>query len=702
MAKNQMDKNQVQSLVAHYISAGEHFDKTELAQKRQRAIEYYNGEMLDTPSKPNRSKVVSHDVADTIGWIMPSVMRVFTATDEIVAYEPEREEDEAGAKQASDYICWSFWKENDGYNVIYDSAHDAMLANVGVVKHYWDDTPETRVSNHSGLTDIALTQLLQEGNVKVLTQDTKESEATDPVTGETMPLTLYDVKIERELNNGKLVIEIVPPEDFLVDGSVDNLDDMRFCAQRCEKTRSELVQMGFKKSEVDKLPSITPEHKEEDNARTDEVLANSENGVDRSTDLVEIYECYVKADADGDGVAELLKVVASGSGNNCRVIDWEVWDDDLPFTDIKIDRVPHRWEGRSIADETVDIQQIKTVIMRQALDNLYAVNNPQKEVEEGTVANPDQLVSPSFGGIIWRRKGQTPINPHVVPYIGDKAFMALEYMDSVNEKRTGVSKSTAAMDPSALQNQTAEAVREQKDGSHSKIELITRNLADGYRRMFRKILKIIIKHQDIPRQVRLNNEWVQVDPRHWNAGMDVTVNTGLGTGSRDRDMQMLNMILQNQYGIAGKFAEMGMGGTALDMLPLIRNTLAKLSESAGLKSPEMFFPEVGKEEVAKLKQQAGGQKDGKAEAEKAKLMASQQEAQAKMQMEAQKAQMDVQLQNKKLEAEMAMKREQLSAEMQLKREQLEAEIMLKREANMMGAAAANGNISDVHMGGEPG
>ena len=147
--------------------------------------------------------------------------------------------------------------------------------------------------------------------------------------------------------------------------------------------------------------------------------------------------------------------------------------------------------------------------------------------------------------------------------------------------------------------------------------------------------------------------------------------------------------------------EAGLGSTALDMLPLIRNTLAKLCESAGLKNPEMFFPEVGKEEIAKLKEQAGKQGQGAAEAEKAKMQASQQEAAAKMQMDAQKAQMDFQLQQKKLEADMAMKRQQLEAEMQLKREQLEAEIMLKREANMMGAAS-NTNISDVHMGGEPG
>ena len=219
MAK-QITDVEVQNLVAHYIGVGENYDKTELSIKRTRAIEYYNGEMNDTPAAKGRSSVVSHDVADTIGWILPGVMRVFTASDEIVEFEPRQEEDEQFAKQEADYINHVFWKEHDGYNIIWDSAHDAMLCQNGIIKHYWDKTPDEKVSVHSNLSEMQLAKLLEDG-AEVLTSDVKESE-TGP---------LYDVKIKRVDKTGKLCLEVVPPEDFLIDGQADSLELLADCLE---------------------------------------------------------------------------------------------------------------------------------------------------------------------------------------------------------------------------------------------------------------------------------------------------------------------------------------------------------------------------------------------------------------------------------------------------------------------------------------
>ena len=702
-------ENEIKSLISGHISASENYDKTELTSKRERALNYYRGEMPDTPAMDNRSKVVSHDVSDTIGWILPGVMRVFTASDSFGVYEPSEPGDEEFCDQATDYVNYVFWRECKGYQIIWDSAHDAMLMNNGIIKHYWDDSEDCEYSNHSGLSEMKLAQLLQSDGVEVLTHSEKQETqmVVDPETQQQVEqqIITHDVKIKKVRSTGRLKIKCIPPEDFLIDERAETTDEARFCAHRQELMRSDLVEMGYAKKTIDDLPAYNAHGNDLDEARTDEDLLLDDENTDKATEIVEVYECYVKADADGDGVAEMLRVMASGSGSNVTILDWEVWEDDVPFTDIVIDRIPHRWEGRSVADETMDIQQIKTVVLRQGLDNLYSVNNPQKEAEKGSVLNPDELTSPSFGGVLWRKTGTAPIHPHVTPYIADKAFNALEYMDSVVEKRTGVSRSTMALDPGALQNQTAEGVRESKDSSYSKIELIARNLAEmGYSRLFRALLKLLVKHQDKPRMIRLRDDWAEMDPRHWNASMDVTINTGLGTGSRDRDLSMLNNILQNQYMMAQKAVEMGFPNLSIEMLPLIRNTLAKLCESAGMKSPEQFFPEVGEEELQQLRQMAEqkqNQPDPRAEAEKAKVEGQQQMARAKLQNDAQNSQQKLSLDQQKMEAELQMKRDQLEAEMALKIEQLRAELELKREATAMGAIQS-ANTSAVRMGGNPG
>jgi hypothetical protein len=122
--------------------------------------------------------------------------------------------------------------------------------------------------------------------------------------------------------------------------------------------------------------------------------------------------------------------------------------------------------------------------------------------EENSVVNPETLRSPRFGGTVYHKKGSLPPAPMVMPYIGDKALLALQHFDQVREMRTGVSRSTMALDPEALQNQTATAANNQKDSAYSQIELIARNQAElGWKRVFRQILKLIVKHQDRPRTI---------------------------------------------------------------------------------------------------------------------------------------------------------------------------------------------------------
>ena len=715
MAK--ITEEELKALLSEEIRSAITYDSQELTETRTRALEYYRGEMTDTPAMQNRSSVVSRDVADTMGWILPGVIRVFTASDRMAEFEPVRPGDEPFAKQATDFVNHVFWKDNDGYRVLWDATHDSLLQGNGIVKHYWDDTEECEYHEYSGLTAEQIALLQEEQGVEVVGQKEGQPQIVivpGPEGPQEQEVQTFDVKVKRVTMNGRLRIECIEPENFIMDKNARFIEEARFCCHRDEVSRSDLIEMGFPRDVVDALPADKGSSFSEETLARDEEYDGLRDVGHEATRLIELFECYVKADVDGDGIAETIRAYYAGKAGAGELLDWEVWEDDVPFSDIPCEPVPHRWDARSIADETIDVQRIKTVLLRQFLDNLYASALPMQEVEEGSVVNPEMLTAPKFGGIIWRKKNTNPIIPREIPFVADKVLGGLEYFDAVVEKRTGISRATMALDPDTLQNQTATANQNQRDAAYSQTELVARNMAElGWRRVFRMMLKLVVKHQDRPRTIRLRDEWVEMDPRVWNAGMDVTINVGLGTGSRDRDMAMLNNIFGVQTGMTQKFAESGFMEEAIDMIPKLSLTATKIAESAGIKNPDTYFPQFTPDKIQQMKQAAAE----KASQPDPKVKAEMEKAQAEMQIDVQKHQLDSQLEREKMQNDIVLKREQMAGELQLKREQLAAELTLKSQlaheemaikreagfykADTMAQAKGNGS-SKVHMGGQPG
>jgi hypothetical protein len=665
--------DRLKTLLSQEISSALTYDDTELSQKRAKALEYYRGTMSDTPAMTGRSSVVSMDVADTIGWMLPGIIRVFTASDRMAIYEPEKPQDEEFAKQATDYVNYVFMKDNPGYRILWDATHDSLLLGNGVVKHWWDDKEECEYTEHSGLTEEQIAILQSDEEVEIAAQKQGEPQVVlmpGPAGMMEVPLPTYDVKIKRIERSGRLKVECIEPEDFLLDREATCIEHARFCAHRQDVTRSDLIEMGFDRELVENLPVDRFSNLQQEKVSRDEASSLFFNNVgDQSMLMVELFECYVKADVDGDGIAETVRAYYAGAGASGELLDWEVWDDDLPFSDIPCEPVPHRWDARSVADDTQDIQRVKTVLERGLLDNTYWNNNPMTAAEEGSVINPDVLRSPRFGATVYYKKGSLPPAPLPIPYVGDKLLLALQHFDQVREMRTGVSRSTMALDPEALQNQTATAANNQKDAAYSQVELIARNQAElGWRRVFRQILKLIVKHQDRPRTIRLRDTWVEMDPRAWNANMDATINIGLGTGSRDRDMAMLNQILNVQMAMTDRLAQGGFAAQALEMVPKINMTAIKLAESAGIKNPDQFYLDIKPELLEQMKQEAANRPDPEMQKEQVK-------AQTQLQLGQQQAQLDAQADQRKAQIEAV----QMQADIEANMKKIEGDIALARE-----------------------
>lgn len=684
------------ALIATELRSARRFADSELSDRRAENIEYYQGVMRDVPAPPNRSSVVSRDVTDTISWMLPGIIRVFTASDNMAIYEPVTEKDREFAQQATDYVNYLFFKDNEGYRTLYNATHDSLLGGNGIVYHYWDPTPETEITHHTRLTPPQIALLLEDEGVEILAQRQNDEPDTISAPDETgqmveMQVPTFDVKVSRSKSRGKLCVHTCKPENFYLDSEAVTIAEARFCAYLHDhKTRSDLVRMGFDKDAVENLSRYSK-------VSDQETLAREWNKVDidtnllKSQDLIDLYEVYVKADIDGDGIAELLQVWYAGNSGSGEILDWSEWEDDLPFSDIPCYPVPHRWDADSVADRTKDIQKVKTVLLRQSLDNIYASQLPMMQAEAGSVLNPDILTAPKFGGIIWRKAGTmgtAPITPMAIPFVADKTFTAMEYMDTIRAQRTGVSRTTMALDSETLQNQTATASNNQRDAGYSQNELVARNQAElGWTNVFRAMLRLVVKHQDRPRIIRLRDEFVEMDPRVWNADMDVTINVGLGTGSRDRDMLMLNQVKQDQFILATQFADRGAVDKAIDMIPRILLTMKKSAESAGLKNPDAFYPEFGPEDVEQLKQLAAQPKPDPA------LALEQAKGEVQKELKQVDAQVTMQAAELKAQGEVVKNQAELEADLQTKEADRQNALILQQQEQAFEREKLNANIS---------
>jgi len=614
MAKGKpLTELEVGSIVSSEIKASLGYIGSDITEQRQKSLEYYFGEPFGNEQE-GRSQVVSTDVSDVIESILPTLLRTFAASDEIVKCEPVTAEDEEVAKQASDYLNYVFNKDNDGFITLYTLFKDALIQKNGVAKIYWNTNKKVERESYEKLSEDEYTMLLDEKGVevkehteyedesaikerdKVLEQITQSGQPVDPMVLEQIenaPIPmLHDVVIERGETYGKVKVEAIPPEEFLIERRAKSIEEANFVAHRTTVTRTQLIEAGFDHDKVYSLPSDSQDKYNEEKITRFRNLDYDydSNAGEASTDEISIYECYIRIDEEGDGVAKLRKITLAGT-EGYTVLDNELCDS-IPFVSVTPIIVPHRFYGRSVSEMTEDLQLIKSTVMRQLLDNMYLTNNNRVAVMDGQV-NLDDLLTNRPGGVV-RTKGSPGqvMMPMQTQTINSQAFPMLEYLDTVREQRTGITRYSQGMDADSL-NKTATGVNTILSQAQMRVELIARIFAEtGVKDMFLKMFELVVKHQDKERIIKIRNNFVPFRPMEWRNRCNISISVGLGTGSRDQQLSILNNILQTQL----KGLEL-QGSSAGPMVNLrnIYNTLSKIVENAGLKNPNAFFtdPDIG-------------------------------------------------------------------------------------------------------------
>ena len=472
MKPEKMDESTIEGVVRNAVQDAVDFIESEIADDRIKAQRYFDGE-VDIGEEDGRSKVVATKVRDTVRSIKPSLMRVFLSTDRSVEYTPQGPEDVAVAQQATQYMHWAF-NELNGYKLINDAFHDALIKKAGVLKVYWDKYTDAETYSYTNLTDEEFAVIVNDDDVEVIEHSQEMSVAIDQM-GMEIELPEHSVTISRKTEKGKLMVESVPPEEFMVDRNARSIDDFYVIAHRTEMRVSDVVNMGYDFDEVSNLDGIGSSDtysEAEDFERRGYQMEEEEQTEDISMRLVAITEAYMKMDIEGTGIAQLYKFTLGGS--NYKLLDYEPFGY-VPFAVFEVDPEPHAFFGRSIADLIMDDQDAATAMLRGVLDNVALTNNPRLGFVENQV-NVDDLLNNEIGGLI-RMKAPNAIQEVAVPFVAAQTLSAIQYMDETIETKTGVSKASMGLDPDALQNTTATAAQITKQAGAAQVEVMARNLA---------------------------------------------------------------------------------------------------------------------------------------------------------------------------------------------------------------------------------
>lgn len=629
-----MDQETVFSHVDHWIQDSLSYNMTELSNQRAQAMKYYFGEPFGNEKK-GKSRVVTRDVQETIDWIMPSLMKVFFSGGQVVKFNPSTVEDVPLADQETEYVNYLFSRKNEGFKIAYDWFQDALMMKTGIVKVFVEEENCPKFDYFDGLTEDGVTEIISDPEVSLLAQ-TNNGDGT------------YAIKIRKDSIKKNIRLCCIPPEQFLIDRDATGLEDSQFTAHREEKTVSWLRENGVPESVIDELPfdeweysDSTPEKLVRDSFDDSGDFAYQTGAEAEANRKVWVTESYIKLDADGDGYAELRRIVTAGS----HIISDEEWDC-VPFADLCAHRIAHKFFGMSIYDKIKDIQEIRSALTRQIMDNIYRQNKGRYGVIDGQVNLEDLLASEESGVV--RMKSLNAITPLPTPQLSSDTYQMLDRFANDRSKRTGVSERSQGLDENTLHsNQAATSVNQLMTAAEQQIDLIARMFAEtGVKRLFWLLHEHSIKYQDQKEVFELRGQYIAVNPSNWRSRTDMSVTVGVGNMNKDQQLlHLTRMFEMMQTVISG-------GGMGILVNPVnIYNMLKEFTENAGYKDVSKFWTDPSSPEGIQA-QQKRAQADAKPKPEDIAAQAAMAEVQGKnmkVQADAQTSQVESQLKLAELE-----------------------------------------------------
>jgi hypothetical protein len=576
-----MTDEEVRTFISTEIQDALNYIDSEIAPDRELNYQYFLGEMPDVPPVDGRSGVVIRVIADYVGFMLPSLLRTVVSGKKVIEYVAKGIDDEDAAREATDYVNQVILRSDNNIEHIANGwGFDGLVNKVGVVKAYWVEKKDTEdfvytVQSQDELMALGA-NLMQEGV---------------EITGFTEAPGAIQVSARRTVDKSSIEIEVLPPEEFVISRDARSLENARLKSHRTYKYVGELIAEGYDPDKIMRLPSYNEwQNNQEAQIRQPMVEGFTQPSSDPMMRKVAVHYGTVMCDADGTGIKEWY-FVAGGWQASIEILKFKPFEDEFYFADFCSVPLPHLFFGRCPADDLIEIQRVQTVLARQTMDNIYLTNSPQQEVVVQQLLGEDAGIpyvqNKSPGGLI-PVKALGAVQSVSIPFMAGASLALMQYWDMQAENRTGSGRNSLGLDPEVLQNQSATAAKLQDSAAKLKMETIARNWASGgFRKLGRGILRIAKRHQNFARIVKMNGGMRQVDPRAWAEleDWDVTVNTGLGTGNKERDLQMGGIVISKMEEIIQK---LGMNNPIVS-LPMYSQALVKMVETIGFENGEQYF-----------------------------------------------------------------------------------------------------------------
>ena len=525
------------------------------------------------PEVSKQSDFVSYDFWSMVQWAIPNVMGAFFGGDDAVVIVGRNEEDVPRAEVLKALIEYQVMTENKGFLTLWDWFSDAFEYNLGAVKVWWERV-EDWDSEKIEYADMSRLMMIQ-------SDPWSEIEYVSPPDMFGMSEVQYRIG---RLKRNRPVIEPVRVTDLRWSPEAKSLKDANFVAHRQLVSADHLrrqarngmydvraVERAIQRANTGRILYGDFElelNDELDSLREDE---------DRARGAYELYECYVKADLNGDGMLEdaLISVVCD---ELIRVTENPYGR--VPIFTLSPVRDEYKVLGDlSLAEIVGEIQTIKTALMRQMLINTVNTNNQRWFIDSAGVDVKDiqenrQYIRISSGNprdkvIAWPQQGIAPWTMNL-----------FESLEGALEQYTGRTRYNQGMDASSL-NKTATGISLLQQASAQSIDYIVRVFAEtGVGEVLRFLVELNQRYIDQPTVIRLKNQMLPVSPDDLKGEYDIDVNTEAGVGKKTQTIQNL------QYYMAA-VAPTGMQIGAVTPVEWSRAAQRLLQES-GIRDPQSY------------------------------------------------------------------------------------------------------------------
>jgi hypothetical protein len=557
------------------------FEDSVLAPARDENLHYFYGEYPEQEGE-GKSSAVSTDFRDTVMAILPSLMRIFTSTENVVNCKPNHKGQEEMARQCTDYLNYVLWEDNPGFLIVHSICKDALRCKTGVMRWHTENDKEVTEQEYNNITAEQFQYLLSE-NPTVQVLEKQDSQLYPGI------IDLLRIRFVKSKPVTKILS--VPLDEFRVSRKAKDVENAPLIGHDQVVNVSELVRQGY---ELDELVDYMNESA--DIHSMDRIFRNS--GLDRGdlTDAWDVrYGCYyIRIDKDGDGIAELREIHTIGDNHDI------LYDEVVQHANFAVwcpDPEPHTLVGDTPADLVKDIQTIKTNMLRGSLDSLAQSIWP-RTVFNQTVTNTDDVLNDEIGAPI-----RTTTDPSAAvmsvthQFVGQPVFQMFGVMEQLRQARTGISDASKGVDPRALQSTNVTGIDAIVQGAQERIELCARILAEtGMKQLFQGLLREIVNNPNQIRTIQLRGKWVDVNPSTFDPTLKISVNPTLGKGSDMTRLMVLKEVQATQTAIMQQFGV----ENPLCGVQEFRNTLTDILAIANVKNVGRYYREIDEETVKRI------------------------------------------------------------------------------------------------------